>query len=229
MKRSGALTASLTHSTPSLTHSLTPSSLLAPTPPPSPSLPLSHSLTHHGRHPGAHLHQPHVLQGGLHVRRGDQVRAGRRGGGGVPRASGAPPVRVHRPGELPLTHSLVLRTHNHALPHLLSRWLPYLVIHQITHHATHHSLTYSLTHSLSHPSMSLIHPSIHPSRTHSLTHHVVYCPTQLYTRLQVTVQDGGKKNYFCICIPCYNESMDDLMKTVLCLLENIDFMKHEGE
>jgi hypothetical protein len=22
--------------------------------------------------------------------------------------------------------------------------------------------------------------------------------------------------------------MDDLMKTVLCLLENIDFMKHEG-
>ena len=45
---------------------------------------------------------------------------------------------------------------------------------------------------------------------------------------QVTMQDGGKKNYFCICIPCYNESMDDLMKTVLCLLENIDFMKHEG-
>ena len=46
---------------------------------------------------------------------------------------------------------------------------------------------------------------------------------------QVTLKDGGKKNYFCICIPCYNESMDDLMKTVLCLLENIDFMKHEGK
>jgi len=46
---------------------------------------------------------------------------------------------------------------------------------------------------------------------------------------QVTIQDGGKKNYFCICIPCYNESMDDLMKTVLCLLENIDFMKHEAK
>lgn len=45
---------------------------------------------------------------------------------------------------------------------------------------------------------------------------------------QVTLKDGGKKNYFNICIPCYNESMDDLMKTVLCLLENIDFMKHEG-
>lgn len=46
---------------------------------------------------------------------------------------------------------------------------------------------------------------------------------------QVTLKDGGKKNYFNICIPCYNESMDDLMKTVLCLLENIDFMKHEGK
>eukprot|EP00602_Paraphysomonas_sp_CaronLab_P007790 CAMPEP_0185027752 /NCGR_PEP_ID=MMETSP1103-20130426/12954_1 /TAXON_ID=36769 /ORGANISM="Paraphysomonas bandaiensis, Strain Caron Lab Isolate" /LENGTH=559 /DNA_ID=CAMNT_0027561865 /DNA_START=78 /DNA_END=1754 /DNA_ORIENTATION=+ len=43
----------------------------------------------------------------------------------------------------------------------------------------------------------------------------------------VTLCDRGTKNYFCICIPCYNESMDDLMKTVLCLMENIDFMKHE--
>ena len=167
MKRSAAPTPSLPHS---LTHSLVtissdPSPLTL-----TPTLSLTHSLTHHGRHPGAHLHQPHVLQGGLHVRRGDQVRAGRRGGGGVPRASGAPPVRVHRPGELPLTHSLVLRTHNHALPHLLSRWLPYLVIHQITHHATHHSLTHSLTHSAIHPCHSSIHPSIHPSITYSLTH-----------------------------------------------------------
>ena len=44
----------------------------------------------------------------------------------------------------------------------------------------------------------------------------------------VTLCERGSKNYFCVCIPCYNESMEDLMKTVLCIMENIDFMKHEG-
>jgi hypothetical protein len=138
----------------------------------------------------------------------------------------------------------VVEEYHARVAHRLCEFIDQVRCHSLTHsHSCTHSLMHSLTctpHAQSCtaslaislaplPRHSSSHTPRYSSLTHSLTHHVVYCPTQLYTRLQVTVQDGGKKNYFCICIPCYNESMDDLMKTVLCLLENIDFMKHEGE
>lgn len=43
-----------------------------------------------------------------------------------------------------------------------------------------------------------------------------------------TLLDGGTKKYLAICVPCYNESMDDLMKTVVSIMENIDFMKNSA-
>jgi hypothetical protein len=36
-----------------------------------------------------------------------------------------------------------------------------------------------------------------------------------------------KRKFLCICVPCYNESTEDLMKTIASLMENIDFMKHK--
>lgn len=36
-----------------------------------------------------------------------------------------------------------------------------------------------------------------------------------------------KAKYLCVCVPCYNESLDDLMKTVKSLMENVDFLKHK--
>ena len=36
-----------------------------------------------------------------------------------------------------------------------------------------------------------------------------------------------KRNFLCVCCPCYNESFDDLTKTLLSIMENIDFLKHK--
>ena len=36
-----------------------------------------------------------------------------------------------------------------------------------------------------------------------------------------------KRKFLCVCVPCYNESTDDLMKTIASLMENVDFMKHK--
>lgn len=44
---------------------------------------------------------------------------------------------------------------------------------------------------------------------------------------KITDVDGGERNYFCVFVPVYNESVEQLMKTILSVMENIDFMKHE--
>ena len=36
-----------------------------------------------------------------------------------------------------------------------------------------------------------------------------------------------RRKFLCVCVPCYNESTDDLMKTIASLMENVDFMKHK--
>lgn len=33
--------------------------------------------------------------------------------------------------------------------------------------------------------------------------------------------------YLTVCVPCYNENLEELMKTFLSLMENIDFMKRK--
>lgn len=30
--------------------------------------------------------------------------------------------------------------------------------------------------------------------------------------------------YLCVCVPCYNEGLEELMKTMISLMENFDFM-----
>lgn len=35
-------------------------------------------------------------------------------------------------------------------------------------------------------------------------------------------QEGVK--YLCVCVPCYNEDFEELLKTLLSLMENFDFM-----
>ena len=46
---------------------------------------------------------------------------------------------------------------------------------------------------------------------------------------KITDIDGGERNYFCVFVPVYNETAEQLMKTVLSVMENIDFLKHEGK
>jgi cellulose synthase/poly-beta-1,6-N-acetylglucosamine synthase-like glycosyltransferase len=36
------------------------------------------------------------------------------------------------------------------------------------------------------------------------------------------------RKFLCVCVPCYNESTVDLMKTVASLMKNVDFMKHKA-
>lgn len=33
--------------------------------------------------------------------------------------------------------------------------------------------------------------------------------------------------YLCICVPCYNEDLSELLKTLLSLLENFEFMERK--
>jgi hypothetical protein len=35
------------------------------------------------------------------------------------------------------------------------------------------------------------------------------------------------KRYLTICVPCYNEDLDELLKTLLSLMENIEFMQRK--
>lgn len=46
---------------------------------------------------------------------------------------------------------------------------------------------------------------------------------------KITDIDGGERNFFCVFIPVYNETAEQVMKTVLSVMENVDFMKHEGK
>lgn len=42
--------------------------------------------------------------------------------------------------------------------------------------------------------------------------------------------EEGEANGVCfltICIPCYNENVDELMKTISSIMNNIEFMKHK--
>jgi hypothetical protein len=36
-----------------------------------------------------------------------------------------------------------------------------------------------------------------------------------------------KKRYLTICVPCYNEDLDELLKTLFSLMENIEFMQRK--
>jgi hypothetical protein len=33
-----------------------------------------------------------------------------------------------------------------------------------------------------------------------------------------------KVKYLCVCVPCYNEDLEELLKTLISLMENFDFM-----
>jgi hypothetical protein len=35
-------------------------------------------------------------------------------------------------------------------------------------------------------------------------------------------KEGTK--YLCVCVPCYNEDLEELLKTLVSLMENFDFM-----
>jgi hypothetical protein len=35
------------------------------------------------------------------------------------------------------------------------------------------------------------------------------------------------KRYLTICVPCYNEDLDELMKTLYSLMENVEFMQRK--
>ncbi len=39
------------------------------------------------------------------------------------------------------------------------------------------------------------------------------------------VSDNPQAKYLAICVPCYNETVDDLLKTLISLMQNIDFMQ----
>lgn len=41
------------------------------------------------------------------------------------------------------------------------------------------------------------------------------------------VNDRGEKMYLTICVPCYNEHLDELMKTIHSLMENVEFMQRK--
>lgn len=40
-------------------------------------------------------------------------------------------------------------------------------------------------------------------------------------------QKKDTEKFLCVCVPVYNESKDDLMKTIMSVMENIDFIKHK--
>ena len=42
------------------------------------------------------------------------------------------------------------------------------------------------------------------------------------------VSSSKEKVYVAFCIPCYNETFDSLIKTILSIMENVDFMKHNA-
>ncbi len=39
--------------------------------------------------------------------------------------------------------------------------------------------------------------------------------------------EHAEVKYLLICVPCYNENLEELMKTFLSLLENFDFMQRK--
>ena len=44
---------------------------------------------------------------------------------------------------------------------------------------------------------------------------------------QLVNDPDEKKRYLTICVPCYNEDLDELLKTLLSLMENIEFMQRK--
>ncbi len=45
--------------------------------------------------------------------------------------------------------------------------------------------------------------------------------------LMAAASDDSEKKYLAICVPCYNENLEELMKTFLSLMENVDFMQRK--
>jgi cellulose synthase/poly-beta-1,6-N-acetylglucosamine synthase-like glycosyltransferase len=44
---------------------------------------------------------------------------------------------------------------------------------------------------------------------------------------QLLEDPDPNKRYLTICVPCYNEDLDELLKTLLSLMENIEFMQRK--
>jgi hypothetical protein len=53
------------------------------------------------------------------------------------------------------------------------------------------------------------------------------CTAQPSKRIGQYLMDRAEQdttNYLCVCVPCYNEDLDEMMKMVISLMENFDFM-----
>lgn len=48
--------------------------------------------------------------------------------------------------------------------------------------------------------------------------------TNICHHLQNLTESDGSK-YMCVCVPCYNEDLSELLKTLVSLLENFEFME----
>lgn len=44
---------------------------------------------------------------------------------------------------------------------------------------------------------------------------------------QLMEDPDENKRYLTICVPCYNEDLDELMKTLYSLMENVEFMQRK--
>ena len=67
---------------------------------------------------------------------------------------------------------------------------------------------------------------------YQLSTHAIYLI--FYYQVAKNVIQGMKRDpdlkdsrFLCICVPAYNESKDDLLKTIDSIMKNIDFMKHK--
>ncbi len=45
--------------------------------------------------------------------------------------------------------------------------------------------------------------------------------------LMAAASENPDTKYLTVCVPCYNENLEELMKTFLSLMENIDFMQRK--
>ncbi len=43
--------------------------------------------------------------------------------------------------------------------------------------------------------------------------------------LQEAENGSSKTRYMAICVPCYNENVEELMKTLISLMQSVDFMQ----
>lgn len=51
----------------------------------------------------------------------------------------------------------------------------------------------------------------------------VACTSITNSFLNSVKKSGGK--YLCICVPCYNENIEEFTKTILSLMENMEFIQ----